>query len=74
MIKKKKKNFIFLKQTYFSSITLYDRGNYLEPHKEVAGGNLYYTDYKRKTLISVFCVAGNCCRTISTNINWEKVK
>ena len=27
-------------------------GNYLEKHKETAGGNLYYIDYKRKALIS----------------------
>ena len=33
--------------------------NYLEKHKETAGGNLYYTDYKFKALISAFCVTGN---------------
>ena len=35
-------------------------GNYLKLHKETAGGNLYYIDYKLKTLISAFYVFGNC--------------
>ena len=34
-------------------------GNYLEQHKEAAGGNLYYIDYKSKALISAFCVVEN---------------
>ena len=35
-------------------------GNYREQHKETAGGNLYYIDYKCNALISAFCIAGNC--------------
>ena len=35
-------------------------GNYLEIHKEVGDGTLYYVDTKRKALISAFCVVGNC--------------
>ena len=31
-------------------------GNYLKQHEETAGGNLYYTDYKRQALISAFCI------------------
>ena len=34
--------------------------NYFEQHKETAGGNLYYIDYKCKALISAFYVIGNC--------------
>ena len=46
-----------MKQTYFSSITLYGWGKL--SHKERAGGYLYYIDYNHKTLISAFCVLGN---------------
>ena len=35
-------------------------GNYLEQHKETAGGNLYYIDCKHKVFISAFCVVGDC--------------
>ena len=35
-------------------------GNYLEVHKEQASGVSYYVDYKKKALISAFCVVGNC--------------
>ena len=52
---------MFLKQTYFSSITPYMvEENYLEQRKKTAGGILYYIDYKCKTLISAFCVIVNC--------------
>ena len=33
--------------------------NDLEQHKETAGGNSYYIDYKRKALISAFCIVEN---------------
>ena len=60
---------IFLKQTYFLSITPYDWGK-LSRHKEIAGGNLYYIDY---TLISAFCVIGNCpTLSIITEKKWRK--
>lgn len=36
-------------------------GNYLEQDKEKTGGNLYHIDYKRKDLISVFCVVEIVC-------------
>lgn len=36
-------------------------GNYLEQDKEKTGGNLYYIDYKRKDLISAFCVIEIVC-------------
>ena len=32
----------------------------IEQHKETAGGNLYYIDYKHKASISAFCVFGTC--------------
>ena len=38
------------------------QGNYIEQHKEEAGGNLYYIDYKCKALTSAFCIVGNCPR------------
>ena len=38
-------------------------GNYLKQRKEATGGNLYYIDYKYKTLISAFCIIGNCPTT-----------
>ena len=44
--------------------------NYLEQYKETGGGNLYYIDYKRKVLISAFCVVGDC--PTSTTITEKK--
>ena len=38
-------------------------GNYLDQHKEAAGGSLCYIDYKRKAFISAFCV------NLVTNLN-----
>ena len=35
-------------------------GNYLEKHKETAGGNIYYIYCKHKALISAFYVVGSC--------------
>ena len=35
-------------------------GNYLDQHKEAAGGSLCYINYKRKAFISAFCVVENC--------------
>ena len=34
--------------------------NYLDQHKEMASGNLYYIDCKHKALIFAFCVVENC--------------
>ena len=31
-------------------------GNYLKQHKEAAGGNLYYIDYKRQALYLHFAL------------------
>ena len=47
--------------------------NYLKQHKETAGGNLYYIDYKSKALISEFCIVGNCpTPTTITNKKWSR--
>ena len=55
MIKKWIKMLYFLNKLSFPSLHCMIEGNYLEQHKEVAGGNLYYVDYKCKA----FCVAGD---------------
>ena len=48
-------------------------GNYLKQHKEATGGNLYYIDYICKTLISAFCIIGNCPTTPTiTEKKWSK--
>ena len=46
-----------------SSLHCMIEGNYLEQHKEIAGGNLYYNDFKRKALIYAFCFIGNSSTT-----------
>ena len=58
MIKKYKQNVVFLKQTYFSFIIRLRE--ITSKNSETACGNVYYINYKCKTLISAFCVIGNC--------------
>ena len=36
------------------------KGNYLEMHKDLTDGTLYYVDETRQAIISAFCVVGNC--------------
>ena len=48
------------------------KGNYLVQHEETAGGNLCYIDYKRKTLLSAFCVLGNFPTPAITEKRWSK--
>ena len=50
-IKKIKEKF-YIFETYFSAIVPYGRGKLSRTTKETAGRNLYYIDYKPKTLIS----------------------
>ena len=51
IIKKIKAKF-YIFETYFSAIVGYGRGKLSRTTKETAGCNLYYIDYKPKTLIS----------------------
>ena len=50
-IKKIKAKF-YIFETYFFAIVRYGRGKLSRTTKETAGHNLYYIDYKPKTLIS----------------------
>ena len=58
--KNKSKMLYFWNKHTFPSLHRMVEGNDLEQHKETAGGNLYYIDYKCKALISAFCIVENC--------------
>ena len=45
-------------------------GNYFELHKEGKDGDIYYIDYKKKAIISAYCVVGNC--PISATVQVKK--
>ena len=67
MIKKQKQNVIFVKHAYFSYVTPFlsyvtpcGWGKLFQTTWKTACGNLYYIDCKCKTLISAFCIIGNC--------------
>ena len=55
----KTKFYFFWNKRTFPPLHCMIEGNYLEQHKEIAGGNLHYIYYKSKALISAFCIVRN---------------
>ena len=58
-MKNKNKISYFSNKRTFPPLHCMIERHYLEQHKEAAGDNLYYIDYKIKALIPAFCIVGN---------------
>ena len=55
-LKNKNKMLYFWNKLNFSPLHCMIEWIYLEQHKEAAGGDLFYANYKCKALISAFCI------------------
>ena len=72
-LKNKSKILYFWSKHTFPPVYFMVQGNYLDQHKEEAGGNLYYIGYKCRAVISAFCIVGNCqTPPIITDKKWSK--